>query len=158
ILCLALSFPSPAQDVEILSQLKTAQLLVVTSQDLAKETQRLVDHKNRTGMTARMVTVEQLLSRGGLMGYIRLHPDVPLVIKEEIARSVKEDGTRYVLLAGDPGNVPTRERSVRDPTSGGFWNFHMSDLYYSDLFRNFDGSAPGTLDDWDANKNGHYNE
>src|SRR5262245_42525415 len=71
-------------------QLPQYKLLVITSNALAAAVQPLIQHKNATGMSARVATVEDIVNRRrwagtGVTRIFDLHPDKPALIKEEIA-------------------------------------------------------------------------
>src|SRR5262249_1259646 len=126
-------------------------LLVITSDALAPSVQKLVNHKNATGMPAQMMKLSQIASAQGA--------DTPEKIKRTIANFVQNSGTRYVLLAGDPSQVPTRHRAVVGQDHVQVLSYNYTDHYYSNLFRNHnpDGSSAGVLDTWDGNGDGWFN-
>jgi hypothetical protein len=95
-----------------------ATLLVVTDATMQAEAQKLVDHKNATGMPAAVVTwqdEDNLFCHGGLcdpsLG------DLPAILKKTIDYYYRYRGTKYVFLAGDDTHVPVRFTMVHDDTS-----------------------------------------
>jgi hypothetical protein len=128
-------------------------LLVITHDDFAQAIQPLVDHKNRTGMPAFAVKLSQIVQ--GLND-----PSThPLAIKKLIAEGHEHHGVYYVMLVGDAGKIPTRHRFVRQPhpeVSGLDGTYNPTDFFYANLYK-AGGQAAG-LSDWDANKDGKYNE
>jgi hypothetical protein len=130
--------------------------LVVTSQALVSAVQPLATHKNATGISTEVATVECLETTYA-------GRDAPEKIKRKIYDSYLNKGTRYVLLAGDGSQVPVRFRFVGNPSTpppAAGDSFNMSDLYYANLFRNHDayGNSTHQFEDWDFNGNGYFNE
>ncbi|MGA2448982.1 MAG: FG-GAP-like repeat-containing protein [Polyangiaceae bacterium] len=131
----------------------SARLLIITSDLLAPSLTPLATHKNATGMPTQVLTVTQIRS-------LSTGADDPERIKRLIALYVQDYGTHYVLLAGDPTQVPTRHRAVlntmADPTEVS-WNF--TDYYYANLFTNHtsNGTNSGVVDTWDGNGDGYFN-
>jgi hypothetical protein len=131
----------------------TAALLIITSDFLAPSFQTLANHKNATGMSAQVLTMDQVrsMSQGA---------DDPERIKRTIATYVQSYGTRYVLLGGDPMQVPTRHRAVVGSDHTTVLSFNFTDHYYSNLYKghNPDGSNSGVFDTWDGDGDGLFNK
>jgi Peptidase family C25 len=128
----------------------------------------LVAHKKATGMPALAVSIAQLTAH--FEG-----ADDPEKIKRGIQYAQEHLGTQYVMLVGDAHWFPVRFIFFRNfsraypghpdrpnlPVDG---VFAPSDLYYANLYhhrivRSPELKAmPGPFDDWDADRNGHYNE
>jgi hypothetical protein len=128
-------------------------LLVITHDDFAQAIQPLVDHKNRTGMPSFIVKLSQIVQS---LTDVSLHP---LAIKKLIAEGHMNHGVYYVMLVGDASKIPTRHRFVRQPdpaTSGLDGTYNPTDFYYANLYK--PGGQAAGFSDWDANKDGKYNE
>jgi hypothetical protein len=132
------------------------ELLVIAPDTFAAEAQRLVDHKKRTGMSAHVVRLSEILGSPA-------DPDVsvhPWRIKNLITEAVERCSTRYVMLAGDASLIPTRHRTVWQGDGGSAegmnCTYNATDLYYSDLY--LPGSSATERSDWDASGTGHFAE
>jgi hypothetical protein len=129
------------------------QLLIVTPQAFRAALQPLVNHKNATGMTSLMVTIEAL--EGACDGI-----DVPERIKRGVWQAFVNLNIQYVLLVGDASVFPVRYRFVaqmQGASVGGQsgWmdgSYNPTDLYYANLVK-----AGNQFDDWDADGDGKYN-
>jgi hypothetical protein len=133
-------------------------LLVIAHEEFAQAIQPLVDHKNRTGMPTFMVTLAQIVRPliNNPQTDVRTHP---LAIKKLIAQAHEQFGVYYVMLVGDASKIPTRHRFVREPDpniSGLDGTYNPTDFYYANLYKS-GGQAAG-FSDWDANKDGKFNE
>jgi hypothetical protein len=143
-------------------------LLIVAPDEFMAALQPLVDHKNSTGMPTLAVSIAQLRSR--FPG-----ADDPEKIKRGIQYAHERFGTQYVMLVGDAHWLPVRFIFFKNFSKGypkqpdGPWLpidglYAPSDLYYANLYHHqLVRSAglkllPGSFDDWDADRNGHYNE
>lgn len=128
------------------------QLLIVTPQAFRAALQPLVNHKNATGMTSLMVTIEAL--EGACDGI-----DVPERIKRGVWQAFVNLNIQYVLLVGDASVFPVRYRFVaqmQGASVGGQsgWmdgSYNPTDLYYANLVK-----AGNQFDDWDADGDGKY--
>jgi hypothetical protein len=140
-----------------------AKLLVIAPPAFAGVLQPLIAHKNQTGMSALLVTIESL--REGFPG-----KDDPEKIKRGIAYACEKLDTRYVMLVGDASLVPVRYRQVQQvpkdaPLDG---TYNPSELYYANLYQgHMPGDAvddprairdSGVFDSWDSNGNHRFNE
>jgi hypothetical protein len=136
-------------------------LLVIAPDALAEAMAPLVEHKNRTGMPARLVTIESLDRASGT--------DDPARVKRAIAAAHEEHGARWVLLVGDASLFPVRFRQVLQVADDAHLDctYNPSDLYYANLYRGHrpgdDASDPGAItsarefDDWDLDGDGAFN-
>jgi len=138
-------------------------LLIVAPAVFADALGPLLAHKNRTGMPARLITLEEVRTK--FPGR-----DDPGRLKRSIAQAHDQSGTRYVMLVGDASLAPVRYRQVqqvpKDAALTGTYN--PSELYYANLYH---GHAPSSnrsdptgitsarvFDNWDADGDGIYNE
>jgi len=138
-------------------------LLVIAPQSFVDVLQPFIAHKNKTGLPARVLTVESL--RASYAG-----GDDPEKVKSAIAQAHQKLGVQYVMLVGDASLIPVRYRQVqqipREATADGTYN--PSELYYANLYQgHIPGPAAndpveirnsGIFDTWDRNRNGRYNE
>jgi hypothetical protein len=129
-----------------------AALLIITSNLLAPSFQTLANHKNATGMPTQLLTMDQVRA-------ISSGADDPEKIKRTIALYAQSYGTRYVLLGGDPTQVPTRHRAVVAQDHVQILSYNFTDHYYSNLYKNHnpDGSSGLVVDTWDGNGDGLLN-
>ncbi len=123
------------------------ELLVVAPARFASLLQPLVDHKNRTGMPARLATLEAIYKTCA-------GKDEAEMVKRCLAAYQKTNGIRYALLVGGASLFPVRF-NMADINTPAVFNtaYYGTDFYYADLYR-----ADGSFDDWDANANGIYGE
>ncbi len=122
-------------------------LLIVAPAEFAAALGPLVDHKNQTGMPARLVTLEEIYKRCG-------GKDLAEQVKRCLADFQKKNGIRFALLVGSAAVFPVRY-TMEDINTPAVFNtaYYGTDFYYADLYR-----ADGTFDDWDSNGNGIYGE
>jgi Peptidase family C25 len=140
-------------------------LLVIAPQAFMADVQPLIDHKNKTGMTAISASIESIVSY--FPGV-----DAPEQIKQAICYATSNLGTMYVLLVGDATKFPVRfwflHGSYTPTYPDGtvipcqpYGVFVQSDLYYANLWHHT-GSYPNLtstdFSNWDDNGNGLYNE
>ena len=144
-------------------QKAAARLVIVAPEAFSPALLSLVAHKNRSGMSARLITMEGV--RTNFPGR-----DDPERLKRAIVHANRDWGTRYVFLVGDASLMPVRYRQVQQvpkdaPHTG---TYNPSELYYANLYqRHAPGNPPndpvairdsGEFDSWDANGNGRFNE
>jgi peptidase C25-like protein len=143
-------------------------LLVIAPDEFMAALAPLVAHKNATGMPAVALSIAQLTAYfPGL--------DHPEKIKRAIAHAQARYATRYVMLVGDAHWFPVRFMFFKGfsraypghpdegtlPVDG---VYAPSDLYYANLYHHRVVRSPrvealaGPFDDWDADRNGLYNE
>ena len=123
-------------------------LLIITPSKYAKSLQPLVTHKNTVGMTANLVTLDEVYKQIGSMGR-----DNPEKIKYYIKYAIETWGIKYVLLVGDFRQMPIRYCSNADMWPGYPEPSFISELYYADIY-----DKNGNFSSWDANGNGVYGE
>ncbi|MCK5036331.1 MAG: hypothetical protein KAS73_10590, partial [Candidatus Sabulitectum sp.] len=111
--------------------------LIITGEDLLGEASILEDLLDAKGISFQTITVQDI--DGNWDGV-----DTQEDIRNCIRHYAFNEGSTYVLLAGDENVIPTRNIYTE---CEGYIEFAPSDLYYADL----DGS-------WDANGNGIYGE
>lgn len=138
---LTLTLPTPTED------LAHYDLLVVAPAGFADALAPLVAFKNRTGMPARLVTLEEIYQRCS-------GRDQAEQVKRCLADFQKKNGIRFVLLVGSAAVLPVRY-TMEDINTPAVFNtaYYGTDFYYADLYH-----EDGSFDDWDANGNGIYGE
>jgi hypothetical protein len=143
-------------------------LVIITPSRFARETMRLVEHKNNHGVKTLLKTTEEIYTE-----YTGV--DKPEQIKYFIKDAVETLGVKYVLLLGgmksliwgrsrDDVNQGTRDWHVPvrynnlfdDPehplTAGSIYDPGViSDLYYADIYK-----EGGVFEDWDPNDDGVF--
>lgn len=120
--------------------------LIITSNSLKDEFERLAQWKSTKGVKAKVLTVEEIYSND-----LNSDRSNPLKIKYAIKNYYEpyNRGIEYVLLGGDINHVPVEECHIQT-TVGGVIQTSLtpSDIYYSS-FRNME---------WDNNHNGRSAE
>lgn len=123
-------------------------LLIIAPQKFSDALKPLIDHKNRVGISTRLVTLEDLQDQMFWKGR-----DKQEKIKYFIKEAIENWGITYVLLVGGYRQLPVRYCYNSD-------NFpflpeprFVSDLYYADIY-----DANGSFSSWDSNNNGVYGE
>ncbi len=99
------------------------------------ELRPLIDHKNRSGMSAFVLSIEEI--RRTTAG-----PDDAEKIKRTIASMVEQRGARYVFLVGDASLVPARHStmwSVSGDNRAMTVQYFPTDNYYSNLYADESG-------------------
>jgi len=126
--------------------------IVITSVALQPALQQLVDWKNSNGVTAQLVTTEEIAAS---------YPgaDLAAKIRTFIVHAYNELGTRWVLLGGGVKTVPMRY--IFDPTgdSDAIWfgypssyeGYVPSDIYYATIDNDWFNSTSGRYDANTAN-------
>ncbi len=120
------------------------ELLIVAPEDWAGSVEPFLSYKRDTGISAKMVSVEDIESSAPT-------GDLPAKLKRYIEGQVRLDGTRYVLLAGDVDRCPVRYVRAINTEWGTKW--YPSDLYYADLY-----NSSGQFDDWNFDGDGLLGE
>jgi hypothetical protein len=112
-----------------------------------KVLQRLVQHKNNTGMPTILLILDDIYRTPEYRG--RDHAEI---IKKAIAHAKKKWQIKYVMLIGDCDKFPIRYTKTYDL---GHWGhgFAPSDLYYADLF-----NSSGNFDSWDYDNDNLFGE
>jgi hypothetical protein len=118
-------------------------LVIIAPSSFSTRLPPLVTHKNKFGLSAKIVTLDEI--------YNGVHfpvegRDNPEKIKYFIKNALEQWGTLYVLLVGDIYRLPIRKTYVG--------NFDLpTDLYYADIY-----FSDGSFSSWDTNGNGRYGE
>jgi hypothetical protein len=140
-------------------------LLIIAPDEFIPALTPLAKHKNETGMPAFLVSISSL-------GRYFTGEDDPEIIKRAIRYAHEKLETKYVMLVGDAHKFPVRFFFIHNiPADYSEWTklgirlweplgqWFASDLYYANLYRYDDPpSSPVAFDDWNANRNGLYNE
>ena len=147
-------------------------LVIIAPSVFSKELQRLVTHKNETGIKTILKTTEDIYDE-----YEGV--DKPEQIKYFIKYAIEEWNVSYVLLVGglksliwaiprDTTNygakhwhLPVRYTNLHDdpkyPLSGDIKDPGIiSDLYYSDIYKYNESSEEYEFEDWDPNNDGVF--
>ena len=129
-----------AESVEPRFQLPRAEVLIVTSSELAESWQDFADWKTKTGRPTKIVSTDHIEKE--FEG-----DDVQQKIRLCCLKHIAEAGTRFVILGGDSegdaGHVPDRDTDHSECKMLPYDNI-PTDLYYV------------SEKDWDANDDGVY--
>jgi Peptidase family C25 len=131
------------------------QLLVVAPAAFESALMPFMEHKIRSGVPSRLLTLETI--RSAFNGI-----DDPERIKRAIYQEFQESSIRFVLLVGDAQSIPVRYRFVAQPPGAAVgrlsgWmdgSYCPTDHYYACLQK----FGLSSFDNWDANGDGKYNE
>ncbi len=107
---------------------------------------KLVEHKLRCGIKAKVVTLPEIYF--GVYFPVEGR-DRAEKIKYFIKNAVEEWGINYVLLVGGTKRIPAREAYIYEGSEKNF----LSDLYYADIY-----FPNGSFSSWDTNQNCYYGE
>jgi len=132
-------------------------LLILTPQEFEVALQPLVEHKNRIHMPTMVKTLQSIYEDPAYaQGW-----DAQEKIKLAIADAHETFGIKYVMLVGDVDKFPVRYTRNWDSVHWGH-TFTPSDLYYADLYDNYDNDAwdldTAGFDEWDSNNNHLFGE
>ena len=146
----------------------TRPFLIIAPTEFMPAILPLVAHKNATGMPTLAVSITDLTS---------LFPgsDDPEKIKRGIQYAHEHLDTQYVMLVGDAHwfpvrfvffknfsrNYPNHPNEPNLPVDGVYApsDFYYANLYHHRIVRGANVKVqPGPFDDWDADRDGHYNE
>jgi hypothetical protein len=123
------------------------QLAIITPAEFVAALQPLADYKNKTGMPARIITLEEIYTKCP-------GRDQAEQVKTCLAQLARVNGIHFAMLVGDMDKFPVRFTTAdRDAPEAGYTAFFPTDLYYGDLFK-----ADGSFDNWDADNDGYYGE
>ena len=157
------SSPVPPTTDPLAGAPSTFELLVVTDQGYAPQAKPLIDYKNANGTSAFLVTMQGVVQ--GTSCQLGACDDA-VRLKLLIQRAYETHGTRYVMLLGDVGVVPTRPVAgiatpqVPLPATTEFSVFYQTtDHYYANLYSNHNPSNPashGGFSDWRDPQTGYY--
>jgi hypothetical protein len=121
-------------------------LLIITPAEFGPVLDPLVEHKNASGISTVMITLEDIYGDPTLSGV-----DEPEQIKRAIERYEQNHEIEYVMLAGDVDMLPVRWVTYK---RGADVDYYMpSDLYYADLY-----DSEGEFDTWDSDGDGYFGE
>ena len=124
-------------------------LLIITPEEFAPALDPLVEHKNATGISTEMITLEEIYEDPALPGV-----DEPEQIKWAIALYEQSRHVKYVMLVGDVDRFPVRWVAYHYKDAEGLVDYLFpSDLYYADLYNDYQD-----LDDWDTDGDGYFGE
>jgi hypothetical protein len=123
------------------------ELLIISPGQFIKELTALKEHKNNTGITCKIVSLEDLY--GSYKG-----KDEAEKVKYCLADYYKKSGLKYAMLVGDSDKFPVRYTKTE------FYSeqtcntaFFATDFYYASLYK-----ESGDFDDWNSNANEYYGE
>lgn len=113
-----------------------AEYLIVTNDEMSNSFERLADWKTARGIPARVVTLSWILSR------YTVGVDEQEKIRAFLRDAYERWGTRWVLLGGDSGILPTRIcRFLGDQHRQYEHGLVLCDLYYACLDGNWNGDG-----------------
>jgi hypothetical protein len=126
----------------------TYKLLIITPVKFEKELERLVAHKEKIGVSTKLVTLDEIYEE-------TQGRDEAEKIKYFIKKALEEWETRYVLLVGGKkGQLPIWHLPVRYVQMDVGWESrYISDLYYADIY-----DSEGSFSSWDTDGDGLYSE
>lgn len=128
----------------------TYRLLILAPSRFADELQPLVCHKEKMGMTTRLVTLCEIYDQMYWQGR-----DEAEKIKYFIKNAIENWGIEYVLfVGGKKGQLPFWHLPVRYVNMECDWEPHyISDLYFADIY-----DSEGNFSSWDSDGDGLYGE
>ncbi len=135
-------------------------MVIICPPVFKREVDRLADHKNSYGVKTLVKTTTSIYIDSILGKYDERGRDKPEQIKYFIKYAKENFGVDYVLLFGGRVGqmlrwyVPVRYTNLDD----GWEKGHLSDLYYSDLYKYDETTDSVVFEDWDSNKNGIFAE
>jgi hypothetical protein len=123
-------------------------LIIITPEEFSGELEPLKEHKERHGITTRIITLTDIST--GVYFSVQGR-DAAEQLKYFIKDAKEQWGSTYVLLVGNEQHMPTRYSYAYNFT----WNpdLAISDLYYADLY-----DAQGNFSSWDTNMNNKFGE
>ena len=141
-------------DKTILEENNDYDLLIITPSKFSRQLNRLVEHKNNSGVITKLVTTESIYEdyKG---------TDEAEKIKICIKEYIEKYGIKNVLLLGgldgqtQRWNLPARYSNVviREGTQEFVVPEYLSDLYFADIY-----DSEGNFSSWDTNNNNKYSE
>jgi len=125
-------------------------LIILTPNKFAKALQPLVDHKEKMGITTRLVTLDEIYEEMYWQGR-----DNAEKIKYYIKNAIESWGTEYVLIVGGKvGQWSSWYFPVRYVNMECDWESeYLSDLYFADIY-----DSQGNFSSWDSDGDGIYGE
>jgi hypothetical protein len=121
-------------------------LIILAPTVFLDELEPLVTHKNNEGMSAILVSLDDIYNGVYFSPQGR---DDQEKIKYFIKDAIETWGTNYVLLVGGEDLFPVRESYVNVGSDQSF----ACDFYYADIYKN-----AGEFSDWDTNSNNLFGE
>lgn len=125
------------------------ELLIITPNKYAISLKPLVKHKNEVGVTAKLVTLNEVY--GNQMA--KQGRDKPEKIKYFIKYAIETWGIKYVLMVGDFRQMPVRYCWNDEPWPEYTEPSFISELYYADIY-----DKNGNFSSWNSNGNDKFGE
>ena len=123
-------------------------LIIITPEEFSGELEPLKEHKERYGITTRIITLTDIST--GFYFSVQGR-DAAEKMKYFIKDAKEQWGVTYVLLVGNEEHMPTRYSYAFNFTRN--TKPAISDLYYADLY-----DAQGNFSNWDTNMNNKFGE
>ncbi|MGD8966686.1 MAG: C25 family cysteine peptidase, partial [Anaerolineae bacterium] len=136
----------PVEHKDVSPKSDSYDLLIITPAEFGPVLDPLVDHKNATGISAVMITLEDIYGDPALWGV-----DEPEQIKRAIEHYEQNHDVKYVMLAGDVDKFPVRWVAFYRGEDVDY--YFPSDLYYADLY-----DSEGAFDTWNSDGDGRFGE
>jgi len=125
-------------------------LIVISPPEFSDELSSLISHKNRRGLSTKLVTLDEIYHGD----YFPVNGrDEQEQIKYFIKDTVENWGVTNVLLVGGATMFPVRESSIFIEYDPPMTMEVYSDLYYADIY-----DADGGFSSWDSNGNNIFCE
>ena len=121
-------------------------MVIITPSEFSEKLQPLVDYKNDSGVSTKLVTLDEIYDG---VYFTVTGRDEQEKIKYFIKDANEQWGITYVLLAGGINKVPERRSYIQD----GYETNLISDLYYADIYDSSDDFCS-----WDSNENDFFGE
>lgn len=121
-------------------------MIVITPSEFSEELLPLIDYKNDSSISTKLVTLDDIYSGNYFPVEGR---DDQEKIKYFIKNAIEEWDVSYVLLAGGANKIPVRMSYIND----GWEDSFISDLYYADVY-----DFLGDFCSWDSNENDLFGE
>ena len=137
----------PTREAKIIGE--KYDLLIITPADFKKPLLRLAEHKNKHGVSTKLVTLNEIFTGKYFETTGR---DKPEQIKYFIKDAVENWGVTYVLLIGDVTKTPVRFTEAY-PWGEHYGGNILTDLYYADLY-----DENHSFCSWDSNDNNVFGE
>jgi len=134
--------------VDLFNDKHTYDLLVIAPKIFSRSLYPLMVHKNRVGISTRLVILRDIYDQVFLEGR-----DKQEKIKYFIKEAIENWGIKYVLLVGGVRQIPARYCYNSFSHSIFQESRFVSDLYYADIY-----DENGGFSSWDSNNNGIYGE
>ena len=122
-------------------------LIIITPEEFSGELARLKDHKDRYGITTRIITLTDIST--GVYFSVQGR-DAAEQMKYFIKDAKEQWGVTYVMLVGGKEEMPVR---FVEHIFGRHYNLFICDLYFADLY-----DEEGDFCSWDSNNNNVFGE